>query len=53
MPRNPFYVHPGTDFGPGLMGLAQTIGEVGEIKKAERKEQEETDRIAAMKKGAL
>ena len=53
MPRNPFYVHPGTDFGPGLMGLAQTIGKVGEIKKAEEKEQEEIDRIAAMKKGAL
>ena len=35
MPRNPFYVHSGTDFGPGLMGLAQTLGEVGEIKKAD------------------
>ena len=33
---NPFYVHPGTDFGPGLMGLAQTVGQVGERKKAEK-----------------
>lgn len=43
---NPFYVHPGTDFGPGLMGLAETLG-------VKRKEREEFDRIAAMKKGAL
>lgn len=50
---NPFYVHPGTDFGPGLMGLAQTIERVGERKKAEEKEQAEKDRIDIMKKGAV
>ena len=43
---NPFYVHPGADFGPGLMGLAQTIGKFGDIKKEE-------NRIATMKQGAL
>ena len=53
MSQNPFYVHPGTDFGPGLMGLAQTVGEVGERKDVERKEQEEKDRIAAIKSGAV
>ena len=35
---NPFYVHPGMDFGPGLAGLAKTVGEIGKMKKAERKE---------------
>ena len=41
---NPFYVHPGADFGPGLMGLSQTVGRVGEIKKIEA----EKDRIAGV-----
>jgi len=36
--QNPFYVHPGTDFGPGLKGLSNTIARVGAMKKAERKE---------------
>jgi len=53
MSQNPFYVHPGTDFGPGLMGLAQTVGEVGERKKAEQKEQAEIDRVESVKAGAL
>jgi len=43
---NPFYVHPGTDFGPGLMGLAQIVGKVGEHKKAEQKEQIMQDEIS-------
>lgn len=46
MPRNPFYVHPGTDFGPGLMGLAQTVERVGVRKKAEEKEQRMRDEIS-------
>ena len=49
MPNNPFYVHPGTDFGPGLMGLAQTVERVGERKKAEEKIQTEKNRIETMK----
>jgi len=53
MPRNPFYVHPGTDFGPGLMGLAQIVGEAGERREARRKEQEEKERIETIKKGAV
>ena len=36
--QNPFYVHPGTDFGPGLKGLSNTIARVGAMKKAERKD---------------
>jgi len=47
MPRNPFYVHPGTDFGPGLMGLAKTVGEVTKMKKAERKEELMRQEISA------
>jgi len=47
MPQNPFTVIPGTDFGPGLMGLAKTVGEVGERKKAEQKEQTMRDEISA------
>ena len=46
---NPFYVHPGNDFGPGLMGLAQTVGEVGERKDVERKEQEEKEQEETMR----
>lgn len=49
---NPYYVHPGADFGPGLMGLARTVGQVGEIKKKEAAVQEEKTRIGAMKKEA-
>jgi len=44
---NPFYVHPGTDFGPGLMGLAQTVEKVGIRRKAEEKEQIMRDEISA------
>lgn len=47
MPRNPFTVIPGTDFGPGLMGLAQTVERVGERKKAEQKEQIMREEISA------
>jgi hypothetical protein len=36
---NPFYVQPGNELGPGLMGLAQTVEKVGLRKKAEQKEQ--------------
>ena len=50
---NPFYVHPGADFGPGLMGLSQTVGRVGEIKKEEQRVQDEKDRIAKLKTEAL
>lgn len=44
---NPFYVHPGADFGPGLMGLAGTVSKVGEIKKAEQKEKTMREEISA------
>lgn len=50
---NPFYIQPGGDFGPGLMGLSQTIERVGELKKSEQEKQDEKTRIETMKKGAL
>jgi hypothetical protein len=50
---NPFYIQPGGDFGPGLMGLSQTVSRVGEIKKAEKAQQDEFARVQAMKQGAL
>ena len=46
---NRFYVHPGGDFGPGLMGLAESLGQAGEI----REKREEKEKVEAMKKGAL
>ena len=33
---NPFYIEPAGNMGPGLMGLAETVGKVGERKKAEK-----------------
>lgn len=47
---NPFYVHPGADMGPGLMGLAETVGKVGERKKAEGLAQEAKDKELEIQK---
>ena len=47
---NPFYVHPGTDFGPGLMGLAQTVERVGVRKKAEEKLKKKIEELERFEK---
>lgn len=49
MNQNPFYVQPGNDFGPGLMGLAGTIDKVGQRKKAEQAEQEAKEKEQTMR----
>ena len=33
---NPYYVKPGNDYGPGLRGLADTVGQIGEKKRKEQ-----------------
>jgi len=49
MPQNPFTVIPGADMGPGLMGLAETLGKVGERKKAEKLAQVAQEKDTAMR----
>lgn len=46
---NPFYVQPGADMGPGLMGLAETIEKVGARKKEEKLAQKAQENDAAMR----
>ena len=53
MAPNRFYVHPGGDFGPGLMALGQQVGEFGEKRKAEGVRTAETERVASVRSGAV
>ena len=50
---NPYYVHPGGDFGPGLQGLAGQITKVGEIKRREAAVKKAAKRIAAARTASV
>lgn len=50
---NRFYVHPGTDLGPGLRGLAGTVMAVGQQRREDEKAQKALERYAKMKAGAM
>jgi len=46
---NPFYIHPGSDLSQGLQGLATSVKQYGEIKKAK----DEKERIEKLNEGAV
>lgn len=50
---NPFYVQPGNNFGPALSGLANTLSQVGERKRARDEKQAATLKFETVKQGAI
>jgi len=51
--QNPFYIHPGGDYAPGLSGLADTLGMIGQRKKEEEAKQAAIDKAAKTKAEAV
>jgi len=49
MNRNPFYVHPGTDYGPAMQGLAGTAIAVGDKWKEEERLEEAARKTAEIR----
>lgn len=50
---NPYYVHPGQDFGQGLSGLAGAIMHQKELRREEQEKQDKINRFASAKQKAM